>query len=73
MLDTDDYQRCGSLIRVNPPVREPHHKALLWAAVRDRTIDMISTDHAPHTPEEKRRDDIWTPIAAFPASRARCR
>jgi dihydroorotase len=66
MLDTDDYARCGSLIRVNPPVREPHHKALLWAALRDRTIDMISTDHAPHTPDEKLRDDIWTADCGFP-------
>jgi dihydroorotase len=66
MLDTEDYARCGSLIRVNPPVREPHHKVLLWAAVRDRTIDMISTDHAPHTPEEKQRDDIWTADCGFP-------
>jgi dihydroorotase len=66
MLDTEDYARCGSLIRVNPPVREPHHKALLWAAIRDRTIDMISTDHAPHTPEEKLRDDIWTADCGFP-------
>jgi dihydroorotase len=66
MLDTEDYERCGSLIRVNPPVREPHHKALLWAAIRDRTIDMISTDHAPHTSEEKHRDDIWTADCGFP-------
>jgi dihydroorotase len=66
MLDTEDYAHCGSLIRVNPPVREPHHKSLLWAAVRDRTIDMISTDHAPHTPEEKLRDDIWIADCGFP-------
>jgi dihydroorotase len=66
MLDTDDYARCGSLIRVNPPVREPHHKALLWAAIGDRTIDMISTDHAPHTPDEKHREDIWTADCGFP-------
>ena len=66
MLDTEDYARCGSLIRVNPPVREPHHKALIWAAIRDRTIDMIATDHAPHTPEEKHRDDIWTVDCGFP-------
>jgi dihydroorotase len=66
MLDTDDYARCGSLIRVNPPVREPHHKALLWAAIRDCTLDMIATDHAPHTPEEKHRDDIWTVDCGFP-------
>jgi dihydroorotase len=66
MLDTEDYGRCGSLIRVNPPVREPRHKAFLWAALRDGTIDMISTDHAPHTPDEKRRDDIWTADCGFP-------
>lgn len=66
MLDTDDYARCGSLIRVNPPVREPHHKALIWAAIRDRTIDMIATDHAPHTPDEKHREDIWTVDCGFP-------
>ena len=66
MLDTEDYARCGSLIRVNPPVREPYHKALLWAAIHDRTIDMIATDHAPHTPDEKHRDDIWTADCGFP-------
>jgi dihydroorotase len=66
MLDTDDYARCGSLIRVNPPVREPHHKEMLWAAVRDGTIDMISTDHAPHTPEEKHNSDIWRADCGFP-------
>jgi dihydroorotase len=66
MLDTEDYARCGSLIRVNPPVREPHHKPLIWAAIRDRTIDMISTDHAPHTPDEKQRDDIWAADCGFP-------
>ncbi|MBV8777867.1 MAG: dihydroorotase family protein [Alphaproteobacteria bacterium] len=66
MLDTGDYERCGSLIRVNPPVREPHHKGLLWAAIRDRTIDMIATDHAPHTPGEKQREDIWVADCGFP-------
>ncbi len=66
LLDTDDYARCGGVIRVNPPVREPHHKAAIWDALKDGTIDMIATDHAPHVPEEKLRDSIWTCDCGFP-------
>lgn len=66
LLDTRDYGRLGGIIRVNPPVREPHHKTPLWAALADGTIDMIATDHAPHVPEEKTRGDIWTCDCGFP-------
>lgn len=66
MLDTDDYARLGPIIKVNPPVREPHHKAELWKALIDGTIGQIATDHAPHTPEEKRNPDIWEAGAGFP-------
>lgn len=64
--DTTDYARLGSIIRVNPPVREPHHKHALWAALKDGTVDMIATDHAPHTPEEKIKNDIWTADCGWP-------
>lgn len=64
--DTDDYARLGSIIRVNPPVREPHHKHALWAALKDGTVDMIATDHAPHTPDEKTKNDIWTADCGWP-------
>jgi dihydroorotase len=66
MLDTDDYARLGPVIKVNPPVREPYHKAALWQALNDGTIGLIATDHAPHTPEEKRNPDIWEAGAGFP-------
>ena len=66
MLDTADYARLGSVIKVNPPVREPHHKAELWRALNDGTIGLIATDHAPHTPEEKHHPDIWEAGAGFP-------
>ncbi len=66
MLDTADYARLGPIIKVNPPVREPHHKAELWRALLDGTIGCIATDHAPHTPEEKRNPDIWEAGAGFP-------
>ncbi len=66
MLSTDDYEALGGIIRVNPPVREPRNHAPLWAALGDGTIDMIATDHAPHTPEEKTRNDIWAVDCGFP-------
>jgi dihydroorotase len=66
LLSTDDYARLGGVIRVNPPVREARNQDPLWAALADGTIDLIATDHAPHAPEEKTRNDIWTVDAGFP-------
>ncbi|MDE1568480.1 allantoinase AllB [Aquabacter sediminis] len=66
MLAAEEYGRWGGIIRVNPPVREAANQGPLWAALRDGTIDMIATDHAPHTPEEKTRPDIWTVDCGFP-------
>ena len=66
LLDTSDVERLGGLLRVNPPIRGPGHGPALWQALRDGTIDMIATDHAPHTPEEKLRGDIWTCDCGFP-------
>src|SRR5580700_2775519 len=66
MLSADDYVRLGGVIRVNPPVREARNQAPLWAALADGTIDLIATDHAPHAPDEKTRNDIWTVDCGFP-------
>ena len=65
LLDEHAYTDKKSLIRVNPPVREKKHQDQLWAAVRDGTIDMIATDHAPHAHDEKHRDDIWIADCGF--------
>ena len=65
-LSTDDYARFGGVIRVNPPVREKENQEPLWAALADGTVDMIATDHAPHTQEEKTRNDIWAVDCGFP-------
>jgi dihydroorotase len=65
-LSTDDYPRLGGIIRVNPPVREARNREPLWAALADGTVDMIATDHAPHAPAEKTRNDIWTVDCGFP-------
>jgi dihydroorotase len=65
-LSGDDYARLGGIIRVNPPVREARNQAPLWAALADGAIDIIATDHAPHAPAEKTRNDIWTVDCGFP-------
>jgi len=65
-LSTDDYERFAGVIRVNPPVRERRNQEPLFAAMADGTVDMIATDHAPHSVEEKTRNDIWTVDCGFP-------
>lgn len=51
----DCYERLGSLAQMNPPVREARHQAVLWQAVRSGLVDVIGSDHAPHTLQEKAR------------------
>lgn len=65
-LDSRDYERLGSVIRVNPPVREARDSKAIWDALQTGVVDMIATDHAPHTPEEKRSDIIWNADCGFP-------
>ncbi len=50
-MTTDDQQRLGPLSKVNPPVRDAEEVMALWA--RREVIDLVATDHAPHTLGEK--------------------
>lgn len=47
------YERLGSYAQMNPPIREKHHQDALWKAVDDGTVDVLGSDHAPHTRAEK--------------------
>lgn len=49
------YERLGTLAQQNPPIREKRHQDALWNAVRSGLIDVMGSDHAPHTLEEKGR------------------
>jgi dihydroorotase len=57
-FDSADYPRLGTRIKANPPVRSPQDREALWQGIADGTIDLIATDHAPHTAEEKDRP-LW--------------
>ena len=50
---SDDYERLGNQIKCNPAIKAPHNKEALWKALLDDRLDVIATDHAPHTWEEK--------------------
>jgi len=65
-LSDSDYDRLGSVIRVNPPIRDASDAEALWQGLQDGTLDMLATDHAPHNPDEKRNDDIWEADCGFP-------
>lgn len=51
----DDYASLGNLIKCNPAIKAPHHKEALWKALLDDRLDIIATDHAPHTWDEKQK------------------
>ena len=56
----DCYDTLGSKAQQNPPIREKNHQEALWRAVQDGKVDIIGSDHAPHTLDEK--------SAPYPAS-----
>jgi len=49
----DDYARLGYLIKCNPAIKKSENKEALWKGLLDNRLDVIATDHAPHTMEEK--------------------
>jgi dihydroorotase len=52
-LNTDDYAQLGSRVQMNPPIRNPANASGLWSGLHQGIIDIIATDHAPHTLAEK--------------------
>lgn len=53
LFSTNDYKALGARGKMNPPLRSPEHCKALWDGIKDGTVDCVSTDHAPHTMEEK--------------------
>ena len=49
----DCYEEKGTFVQMNPPVREKTHTEGIWKGVLDGTVDVIGSDHAPHTKEQK--------------------
>jgi dihydroorotase len=47
------YERLGTLAQMNPPVRDATHRVALWRGLDQGVVDVLGSDHAPHTREEK--------------------
>jgi dihydroorotase len=57
----EDYETKGNLIKWNPAVKTKNDRKALWEALLDDRIDVIATDHAPHTLEEKNQSYLKAP------------
>ncbi len=60
LVAPDCYQRLGTYAQMNPPVRDERHRAAIWHGLDQGVVDVLGSDHAPHTHEEKHH--------AYPAS-----
>ena len=60
-FDADDYDTLGNLIKCNPAIKSKEHKAALFPALLDDRLDIIATDHAPHSWEEKSQSYEFAP------------
>ena len=63
LTQTDEaYDRLGGYAVMNPPIRDRRHLEAAWAAVRDGTVDVVGSDHAPHSRANKEKP--WPDCAA---------
>lgn len=49
------YEKLGTYAQMNPPLRDAHHRAGIWAGIHNGVVDVLGSDHAPHTREEKEK------------------
>ncbi|HUO54941.1 MAG TPA: dihydroorotase [Rhodoblastus sp.] len=52
-LSADDYATLGTKIQMNPPVRDKNHRERIWRGLDQGVVDVLGSDHAPHTLDEK--------------------
>ena len=73
LREAQDMAQVGPLLKMNPPVRSRDHAEVLWDGLNKGYVDMVATDHSPHTMEEKGTDltgkllkpSIWDCISGF--------
>lgn len=53
LVAPDCYERLGAYAQMNPPVRDDSHRQGIWAGIENGVVDVLGSDHAPHTREEK--------------------
>jgi dihydroorotase len=61
LVAPDCYERLGTYAQMNPPVRDDRHRQAIWAGVANGVVDVLGSDHAPHTLDEKSKSYPATP------------
>lgn len=65
-FNSADYAEYGNMINIAPALRAPQAQELLWQLLRAGKIDAVVTDHAPHTLEEKHKENVWEVASGMP-------
>ena len=65
-LTCEEYKRSGTLALTDPPLRTQEDISALWSALKQGSIDIIASDHAPHDLKEKKVDSIWDVKSGIP-------
>jgi len=65
LLDCNYMKKVGSILKMNPPIRSRENGEALWKGLLDGIVEVIATDHSPHSPEEKIKENIWEAIPGF--------
>ena len=65
-FNSDDYQTYGNLINVAPALRSPEEQKKLWQLLRAGKIDVVISEHTPHTLTEKQQENVWKVASGMP-------
>ena len=66
LLDCNYMKKVGSILKMNPPVRSWENGEALWQGLLDGTVEVIATDHSPHSQKRKSRTTFGRQFRAFP-------
>lgn len=58
-LSSEDLRRVGTLAVTMPPLRDKVHVEALWDGIRNGSVDIVASDHAPHAFSEKKAENVW--------------
>jgi dihydroorotase len=73
LVAPDCYERLGAYAQMNPPVRDDSHRQGIWQGLSEGVVDVLGSDHAPHTREEKEHHDRRADAGADHARPCECR
>ncbi len=65
-LSREDLKRVGALALTMPPLRSENHTKALWEGLKNGWVDVVGSDHAPHTLAEKSADSVWNVNVGIP-------